>query len=314
MRKIKHFCFIVLLFSIFILTKRTEAAVQDANDSTLAVQWQDENFGASICKALKKEEVTYADIEGIIGISIDSQYTVKLDWEDTTEEYVYNAGNDMCVILELQEFSTLEDLKKFPDLRALRLNECIVDDNIVLGKMTNLTCCGKTEQKKLAKLAPTGSLNMTSIPLKVKQKTTALKVSGLASGDYIKAYTSSNKKIFTVTKKGQITAIKAGNAVLTVTLASGKQLKAKIKVQKGTVKTSKVTVAERSKVLKKGKLYQIKALISPLTSQEKVTYSTSNKKVATVSKTGKVVAKKKGKVVITVKSGKKNAKVTITVK
>lgn len=138
MRKIKHFCFIVLLFSIFILTKRTEAAVQDANDSTLAVQWQDENFGASICKALKKEEVTYADIEGIIGISIDSQYTVKLDWEDTAEEYVYNAGNDMCVILALQEFSTLEDLKKFPDLRALRLNECIVDDNTVLGEMTNL--------------------------------------------------------------------------------------------------------------------------------------------------------------------------------
>lgn len=178
------------------------------------------------------------------------------------------------------------------------------------------TCkgCGKTEQKKLAKLAPTGSLNMTSIPLKVKQKTTALKVSGLASGDYIKVYTSSNKKIFTVTKKGKITAVKAGKAVLTVKLASGKQLKAKVKVQKGTVKTSKVTVAERSKVLKKGKSYKIKALISPLTSQEKVTYSTSNKKVATVSKTGKVVAKKKGKVVITVKSGKKNAKVTITVK
>lgn len=174
--------------------------------------------------------------------------------------------------------------------------------------------CGKTESKKLAKLAPTGSLNMTSIPLKVKQKTTALKVSRLASGDYVKAYTSNNKKIFTVTKKGQITAIKAGNAVLTVTLASGKQLKAKVKVQKGTVKTSKVTVSERSKVLKKGKSYQIKALVSPLTSQEKVTYLTSNKKVATVSKNGKVVAKKKGKVVITVKSGKKNAKVKITVK
>lgn len=56
MRKIKHFCFIVLLFSIFILTKRTEAAVQDANDSTLTVQWKDENFGALICKALKKKK------------------------------------------------------------------------------------------------------------------------------------------------------------------------------------------------------------------------------------------------------------------
>ena len=138
MKKVKYFCFVVLLFSIFILTKRTEAAIQDANDSTLTVQWQDENFGASICKALKKEEVTYADIEGITGISIDSQYTVKLDWEDTSEEYVYNAGNDMCGILALQEFSTLEDLKEFPNLQALRLNECTVNDNTALGELTNL--------------------------------------------------------------------------------------------------------------------------------------------------------------------------------
>lgn len=155
---------------------------------------------------------------------------------------------------------------------------------------------------------------MSSIPLKVKQKTAVLKVSGLSSGDYVKDYISSNKKIFKVTKTGKITAVKAGNAVLTVTLASGKQLKAKVKVQKGKVKTSKITVEKRSKVLKKGKTYQIKASVTPLTSQEKVTYSTSNKKIATVSKTGKVVAKKKGKAVITVKSGKKKVKVKITVK
>ena len=50
------------------------------------VQWEDENLGESICNALKKEEVTYADIEGITGISIDSQYVVKLDWKDKTGE------------------------------------------------------------------------------------------------------------------------------------------------------------------------------------------------------------------------------------
>ena len=102
------------------------------------VQWEDENLGESICNALKKEEVTYADIEGITGISIDSQYVVKLDWKDKTEQYVYNSGNDMCEILELQDFSTLADLKKFPYLRELYLNECIVDDNTALGELTKL--------------------------------------------------------------------------------------------------------------------------------------------------------------------------------
>ena len=79
----------VFLLSIVISTNKTEAAVQDTNEGTLNVQWEDENFGESICNALKKEEVTYADIEGITGISIDSQYVVKLDWKDKTEEYVY---------------------------------------------------------------------------------------------------------------------------------------------------------------------------------------------------------------------------------
>ena len=125
----------LFLLSIVISTNKTEAAVQDTNEGTSNVQWEDENFGESICNALKKEEVTYADIEGITGISIDSQYVVKLDWKDKTEEYVYNSGNDMCEILALQEFSTLEDLKKFPYLRELCLNECIVDDNTELENL-----------------------------------------------------------------------------------------------------------------------------------------------------------------------------------
>lgn len=260
------------------------------------------------------------------GISVDETGKVKIpgNYSGTIKIKVYSVENEYYNGTEREvEITVVENSTDpvTPTPTPIHIHQygawkTVRKSTALVAGYSQRTCkgCGKTEQKKLAKLIPTGSLNMTSIPLKVKQKTTALKVSGLASGDYIKAYTSSNKKIFTVTKKGQITAVKAGNAVLTVTLASGKQLKAKVKVQKGTVKTSKVTISERSKVLKKGKSYQIKALVSPLTSQEKVTYLTSNKKVATVSKNGKVVAKKKGKVVITVKSGKKNAKVKITVK
>ena len=53
----------LFLLSIVISTNKTEAAVQDTNEGTSNVQWEDENFGESICNALKKEEVTYADIE-----------------------------------------------------------------------------------------------------------------------------------------------------------------------------------------------------------------------------------------------------------
>ena len=44
----------LFLLSIVISTNKTEAAVQDINEGTLNVQWEDENIGESICNALKK--------------------------------------------------------------------------------------------------------------------------------------------------------------------------------------------------------------------------------------------------------------------
>jgi uncharacterized protein YjdB len=58
----------------------------------------------------------------------------------------------------------------------------------------------------------------------------------------------------------------------------------------------------------------VKPVISPITSQEKVTYSSSNKKIATVSSNGVITGKKKGTAYITVKSGKIRKKVKVVVK
>jgi uncharacterized protein YjdB len=55
-------------------------------------------------------------------------------------------------------------------------------------------------------------------------------------------------------------------------------------------------------------------VLKPLTSQQKLTYTSSNKKVVTVSSKGVVKAKKSGKVTITVKSGSKKVKIKVTVK
>ena len=55
-------------------------------------------------------------------------------------------------------------------------------------------------------------------------------------------------------------------------------------------------------------------ILTPITTQQKVTYKTSNKKVCTVSKKGLLTAKKKGTVKITVKSGKKSYTVKVKVK
>ena len=90
--------------------------------------------------------------------------------------------------------------------------------------------CGEIESEKISKLQPMGSLNLNSILLKERQKTNVLKVSGLATGDYIKSYSGSNKKVFTVSSGGKITAKKKGTAVITVK-AGKKTVKCKVTVK-----------------------------------------------------------------------------------
>ena len=87
------------------------------------------------------------------------------------------------------------------------------------------------------------------------------------------------------------------------------------KPDKKTVKAKKVVVNKKRIVLKKGKKVKLKVKLKPANATEKVTFKSSNKKVAKVTKKGVVKAVKKGKCKITVKtaSGKK-AIVKVTVK
>ena len=180
------------------------------------------------------------------------------------------------------------------------------------------TCsvCGKTETQNIGSpVKATIKVNATTVPLKVKQKTGALKVTDLANGDSVQSYKSSNTKIFTVSKTGVLKAgKKTGKATLTITLASGLQKKVTVKVQKKAVSTGKITGLQKKVTLKKGTKMTLKPSVTPITSAQKFTYKTSNKKIATVSKKGVITAKKPGKAKITVKSGKKSFTVTVTVK
>lgn len=206
-------------------------------------------------------------------------------------------------------YEVVEEAHKWSDWKV------IVQQNVFQAGKKQRTCsvCKRIDTVVLAKLKPTIKINMTTIPLKVKKTTTKFKVSGLALGDSVKSYKSSNKKIFTVDKKGKIKAKKKGTAKLTVTLASGKKATAKVKVQKGTVKTTKVTVNTSKLVLLKGGSYTLRTTLAPLTTQQKATYSSSNKKVVTVSSKGVLNAKKKGTAKITVKSGSKKKQISVTV-
>ena len=194
----------------------------------------------------------------------------------------------------------------------------------VLAEGTQERTCsggGKKETASIKKLPATIALNVKgTIPLKVKQSFT-VKIT-MGAGDRVVSWKTSNKKYVSV-KNGKIKGLKAGkSATITVQLASGKKASFKVKVQKPAVATKSIKVTNtatgknqgKKATLKRGQSLKLKAALTPVTSLQKVTWSTSNKKIVTVSKSGVIKAKKKGKATITVKSGNKKYNIKITVK
>ena len=181
------------------------------------------------------------------------------------------------------------------------------------------TVCGTEESRKNGnKLNPSMGVSADSIVLKIGQKTTRFAVSEIAKGDSVKSWKSSNTAIVKVSGKENGTCTitakkKTGSAKITITLKSGLKKTINVKVQKTAVATKKITGIQSKATISKGKNLSLKPVLLPITSVEKITYSTSDKKVATVNSKGKITAKGSGIAKITVKAGKKKAYCTITV-
>ena len=87
--------------------------------------------------------------------------------------------------------------------------------------------CKKTVKVSIAKL-PASIKVVSNVSVKAKKsKTIKVKYS---KGDGIKSWTTNNKKIATVSKKGKVSGKKAGTAILTVKLKSGKTAKVTVTV------------------------------------------------------------------------------------
>ena len=124
-------------------------------------------------------------------------------------------------------------------------------------------------------------------------------------------YTSANKAIATVTAKGIVKGVKAGKTTVTIRTNNNKSRKVTIVVKQGT---TGLKTAKTSYIAIVGKTVRISAKKTPAGSADPITFTSANKKIATVTAKGVVKGVKAGKTTITVKSGTKTVKVKVTVK
>ena len=247
-------------------------------------------------------------------------------WEkmaDLTEGYTVRAVGTGEGSMEVSILRTLEDgtldlyeKKKVP---VAKDQVYLIDASDHTLKPENGTAAVALVHGGDNAITPTWKLTAPSLVMQKKQKTSLLCIYGLAEGDSVAAWKSGNTKIVKVTGKPDGTCTlkagkKTGKTQITATLASGAGVTFTVKVQKKKVKTNALTLTSPSVLnLKKGQSFRILYSRAPVTAQDKVTFTSRNRKIVSVSKKGVIKARKAGRTTITIRSGRKKKKITCIV-
>lgn len=199
------------------------------------------------------------------------------------------------------KFVTVDSTGK---LTAVRIGSAKITVTMRSGATTTYNV---VVQKK-AVVTKSLKLNANNLTLKAgAKKTLVVQRNPITATDQL-TWTSSKESIATVDANGKVTAISAGTTTITVK-ANGKKATCRVTVP------AAITLNESSAKLKVGAKTGIEIKSHTLASDKVASYTSDNKKVATVDKKGVVKAKGKGKAVITVtmKSGA-TATYVVTVK
>ena len=223
---------------------------------------------------------------------------------DTTAKTLYTKGKTK-VSLKLTTNLKDEITWKSSNTKVATVNSTGVVTAKAKGTAVITVSCGKYSATcKITVKNPSLTLNKKSTTL-YKGTRTTLKASVKGVDASKVTFTSNNTKVVVVNKTtGRIVAKAAGKAVITVKCGS---LKTSCTV---TVKNPTLKLAKTSASIKVGKKTTIKPKATP---SGTIKYTSSNKKIATVSSKGVVTGKKKGtaKITVTCNGVSKTFKVTV---
>ena len=172
--------------------------------------------------------------------------------------------------------------------------------------ITATTNTGKLKASITVKVNPITvskiSLSRTSVTLsKGSSLTLKATISPSNATDQKLTWSSSDSSIVKVSSDGKITAVKNGTANIVCKAANGKSATCKVTVK--NVPVEGIKLDKTSVVADKGASFTIKATLQPSNAtNQNITWSTSDKSVATVSSSGKVTAVGKGVCQITAKT------------
>lgn len=158
----------------------------------------------------------------------------------------------------------------------------------------------KTCNVKVSQLATGVSFDVSELTLGVKETKTLKVILSPTGSNSSYTFASTNNAVATVSDSGRVTGVASGTAIIMVTTSNGKVATCTVKVQQ---RATGIELNFTKKTIAVGDKYRLKATVLPKNaSNQKVTFTSSNTKVATISSNGTITAKKGGTTIITAKS------------
>lgn len=214
-------------------------------------------------------------------ISVEKDATYQLEIENVLEDDVFSWSSSNEVVATVDQFGlvtgvhagTATIVVKESDGRTVSTRVTVNSDEILID---NITLTNQT----------------IAIGEKITLKPTISPANGLA----IYTWKSSKESVATVDENGVVTGLEDGTTTITVTSHNGKKATAKITVDAKLA--SSITISGCNGGLAIGSPITLTANLSPDSATSKVTWTSSNTNIATVS-SGKVTGKATGTVTIT---------------
>ena len=224
-----------------------------------------------------------------INITVEKDQTVKLEVVNVLEDDVFSWTSNNETIATVDQFGVVTGVHagtttvvcRESDGRTVSTRVTVTSDEVLIE---NISLASQT----------------IAIGEKVQLKPTISPENALA----IYTWKSSKESVVEVDENGVITGMSAGEATITVTSHNGKKTTTKIKVD--AKKAASITIEECRGGVTIGTVLTLKANLSPSTATSKVTWTSSDTSIATVSG-GKVSGRKVGTVTITAEADGKTA-------
>ncbi|MCM1364608.1 MAG: Ig-like domain-containing protein [Faecalibacterium sp.] len=271
-----------------------------AGTATITAKSADGNASAK-CKITVKQPITSIKLNQTtlyVGVGKNATLKATIGPSNATDKTIKWTTSD----------SSIATVSSNGTVKGVKLGTVTVTVTSSNGKV-KATC-----KVQVVKPVTSVKLNKTSAKINLG-KTVTLTATVSPSNATVKAvkWTSSNTKVATVDSKGKVTSKAPGTATITVTTTDG-SFKATCKVTVHQPLNS-IAFAKSSVTAEVGKKTKLTVNYSPSNASNKtLTWTTSDKSIATVASDGTVNGLKKGTVKITAKSAEGGYKITCTVK